>query len=86
MEESIGVLKSAAKTRRTPAAEVLSALDAIKKAKVDPSGFFETLGGTESPGRTWMLVFTAEVALTLKFFHFYKFFSIIINYQKISII
>ncbi|XP_039125960.1 uncharacterized protein LOC120261993 isoform X2 [Dioscorea cayenensis subsp. rotundata] len=60
VEESIGVLKSAAKTRRTPAAEVLSALDAIKKAKVDPSGFFETLGGTESPGRTWMLVFTAE--------------------------
>ncbi|KAJ0989135.1 hypothetical protein J5N97_007491 [Dioscorea zingiberensis] len=60
VEESVGVLKSAAKTRRTPAGEVLSALAVIKKAKLDPSGFFETLGGTESPGRTWMLIFTAE--------------------------
>ena len=75
MEESIGVLKSAAKTRRTRAAEVLSALDAIKKAKVDPSGFFETLGGTESPGRTWMLIFTAEVTLTPNVFHLYVLFQ-----------
>ncbi|KAK8521383.1 hypothetical protein V6N13_077491 [Hibiscus sabdariffa] len=33
------------------------------KAKVDPSGFLETLGGSESPGRTWMLIFTAEKQL-----------------------
>ncbi|XP_073035624.1 uncharacterized protein [Primulina eburnea] len=35
----------------------------IEKAKFDPSAFLETLGGNESPGRTWMLVFTAEARL-----------------------
>lgn len=55
------VLKNAAKTRRVPKVDVLSALAAIKKAKADPSNFLETLGGTESPGRTWMLIFTAQV-------------------------
>ena len=54
------VLKEAAKTRKVPAPEVLSALAKIKKAKLDTSTFFETLGGTESPGRTWMLIFTAQ--------------------------
>ncbi|XP_072980505.1 uncharacterized protein [Typha angustifolia] len=58
--ESVGVLKAAAKTRKVPAAEVLSALAVIKKYRVDPSSFFETLGGSESPGRTWMLIFTAK--------------------------
>ncbi|MQL89624.1 hypothetical protein Taro_022207 [Colocasia esculenta] len=60
VEEWVGVLKNAAKTRRVPAAEVLAALAAIKKAKVDPSTFLDTLGGSESPGRTWMLIFTAQ--------------------------
>ncbi|KAL6007402.1 hypothetical protein ACLOJK_032899 [Asimina triloba] len=60
VEESVKVLKSAAKTRKVPAAEVLSALSVIKKAKLNPSKFFTTLGGTESPGRTWMLIFTAQ--------------------------
>lgn len=54
------MLKEAAKTRKVPASEVLSALSKIKKAKLDTSTFFETLGGTESPGRTWMLIFTAK--------------------------
>lgn len=58
--ESVKVLKAAAKTRKLPAAEVLAALATIKKAKLDTSAFFETLGGTESPGRTWMLIFTAQ--------------------------
>ncbi|VAH71033.1 unnamed protein product [Triticum turgidum subsp. durum] len=57
--ESVKVLKDAAKTRKVPAAEVLAALAKIKKAKLDTS-FLETLGGTESPGRTWMLIFTAQ--------------------------
>ena len=55
------VLKAAAKTRKVPAPEVLAALATIKKAKLDTSAFFQTLGGTESPGRTWMLIFTAQV-------------------------
>lgn len=59
----MAVLKNAAKTRRVPAPEVLAALAAIKKAKVEPSAFLETLGGSESPGRTWMLIFTAQVGL-----------------------
>lgn len=58
--EGIKVLKDAAKTRKVPAEEVLSALSVIEKSKLDPSGFLGTLGGSESPGRTWMLIFTAE--------------------------
>nr|AML47758.1 hypothetical protein AEX81_00010 [Triticum aestivum]AOZ21502.1 hypothetical protein [Triticum aestivum] len=58
--ESVKVLKEAAKTRKVPADEVLAALAKIKKAKLDTSTFFETLGGTESPGRTWKLIFTAQ--------------------------
>ncbi|XP_062191909.1 uncharacterized protein LOC133895527 isoform X1 [Phragmites australis] len=58
--DSVKLLKEAAKTKKVPAPEVLSALSKIKKAKLDTSTFFETLGGTESPGRTWMLIFTAK--------------------------
>lgn len=61
VETSVKLLKSAAKTRRVAAEEILSALSIIEKAKLDPSRFFDTLGGTSSPGRTWMLIFTAEV-------------------------
>ncbi|BFG33139.1 uncharacterized protein Pyn_28936 [Prunus yedoensis var. nudiflora] len=63
VEESVKVLKNAAKTRRVAAEEVLSALSVIEKAKLDPSGFLDTLGGSKSPGRTWMLIFTAEKEL-----------------------
>ncbi|KAL1353593.1 hypothetical protein HN51_017513 [Arachis hypogaea] len=52
VEESVKVLKDAAKTRKVAAEKVLSALSVIEKAKIDPSGFLETLGGNESPGRT----------------------------------
>ncbi|XLT53731.1 hypothetical protein HN873_046335, partial [Arachis hypogaea] len=52
VEESVKVLKDAAKTRNVAAEKVLSALSVIEKAKIDPSGFLETLGGNESPGRT----------------------------------
>ncbi|KAG6471829.1 hypothetical protein ZIOFF_069276 [Zingiber officinale] len=57
---SVEVLKAAAKTRKAPPAQVLAALASIKKGKAEPSSFLETLGGTESPGRTWMLIFTAQ--------------------------
>ncbi|GER32890.1 hypothetical protein STAS_08978 [Striga asiatica] len=63
VEECVKVLKYAAKTRKVPADEILHAFSVIEKAKLDPSGFFETLGGIKSPGRTWMLVFTAEKKL-----------------------
>ncbi|KAK2385633.1 hypothetical protein QL285_072851 [Trifolium repens] len=63
LEERVKVLKNAAKTRKVPAEEILSALSFIEKAKVDPSGFLDTLGGKESPGRTWMLIFTAKTKL-----------------------
>lgn len=55
------MLKKAAKTRKVATEEILSAFSVLEKAKLDPSGFLETLGGSKSPGRTWMLVFTAEV-------------------------
>ncbi|CAI9786888.1 unnamed protein product [Fraxinus pennsylvanica] len=63
VEESVKLLKNAAKTRKVPAEEILSAFSVIEKAKLDPSGFFETLGGSHSPGRTWMLIFTAKKQL-----------------------
>ncbi|CAH9076407.1 unnamed protein product [Cuscuta europaea] len=63
VDESVSVLKTAAKTRKVSAEEILAAFSVIEKAKVEPSGFLETLGGTKSPGRTWMLVFTAEKRL-----------------------
>ena len=63
MDECVKLLKNAAKTRRIAAEEVLSALAVIEKAKLDPSRFLETLGGLQSPGRTWMLIFTAKVKI-----------------------
>ncbi|OVA16204.1 hypothetical protein BVC80_605g3 [Macleaya cordata] len=62
VEESVKVLKKAAKTRKVNKEEVLAALAVIKKNKenLDPSSFLHILGGTESPGRTWMLIFTAK--------------------------
>ncbi|XP_078175123.1 microbial collagenase isoform X1 [Carex rostrata] len=60
VKESVAVLKEAAKTRRVPSSDILAALSKIKKSKVDPTPFFEILGGKESPGRTWMLIFTAQ--------------------------
>ncbi|KAF5180930.1 microbial collagenase [Thalictrum thalictroides] len=64
VEESVKVLKNAAKTRKVKAEEVLAALSVIQKAKLDPSEFLQTLGGTESPGNTWMLIFTSQDKLT----------------------
>ncbi|KAF6168689.1 hypothetical protein GIB67_026575 [Kingdonia uniflora] len=61
VEDSVKVLKTAAENRKVAADEILDALTVIKSAKLDPSGFLDTLGGTESPGRTWMLIFNAEV-------------------------
>lgn len=57
------VLKKAAKTRKVSEEEILSAFSVIEKAKIDPSGFLDMLGGSKSPGRTWMLIFTAEVGI-----------------------
>ncbi|RYR55292.1 hypothetical protein Ahy_A06g030531 [Arachis hypogaea] len=52
VEESVKVPKDAANMRKVAAEKVLSALSVIEEAKIDPSGFLETLGGNESPGRT----------------------------------
>lgn len=63
LEESVRVLKNAAKTRKVPAEDIFAAFSTIERAKIDSSNFLQTLGGTESPGRTWMLIFTAEKGL-----------------------
>jgi len=55
----VEVLKAAAKTRQVPSSEILSAFAEIKK-KAPSEIDLSTLGGTESPGRTWMLVFTSQ--------------------------
>ncbi|XP_022737888.1 uncharacterized protein LOC111290717 isoform X2 [Durio zibethinus] len=63
VEACVKVLKNAAKTRKVPAEEVMSAFSVIEKAEINTSRFLETLGGQDSPGRTWMLIFTAEKKL-----------------------
>ncbi|KVI04389.1 uncharacterized protein LOC112525082 [Cynara cardunculus var. scolymus] len=63
VKESVELLKEAAKTKKVAATEIISAFKLLEKAKLDPSKFCETLGGSESPGRTWMLIFTAEKGL-----------------------
>lgn len=65
VSQHVAVLKRAAKTKKVPPTEVFAAIRAIEKAKVDPSNFLEYLGGTQSPGRTWMLVFTAGKDLVM---------------------
>ncbi|GLJ14218.1 hypothetical protein SUGI_0228250 [Cryptomeria japonica] len=57
---SIKLLKNAAKTRKVATLEVLSALRVVRNAKLNAQNFLHTLGGDESPGRTWMLIFTAQ--------------------------
>jgi hypothetical protein len=64
VSQHLAVLKTAAKTRKVPPTELLVAINAIDNAKVDPSDFLQRIGGTtESPGRTWMLIFTADKKL-----------------------
>lgn len=70
------MLKNAAKTKKVAAEEVLSALSVIENAKLDPSSFLDTLGGSKSPGRTWMLIFTAEVGITISINWFASLFSL----------
>ncbi|KAI3833044.1 hypothetical protein MKX03_021322 [Papaver bracteatum] len=62
VEESIKVLKKASKTRKVAKEEVLAVLGVIKKANkdIDHSNFLDTLGGTQSPGNSWMLIFTSK--------------------------
>ncbi|KAI5083011.1 hypothetical protein GOP47_0002754 [Adiantum capillus-veneris] len=62
VNESIALLKRAAKTKKVPGEEVIVSLCTLEKAKLDPSSFLATIGGgPEAPGpRTWMLVFTAN--------------------------
>lgn len=60
VSQHVALLKRAAKTKKVPPTEVFAAMKAIEKAKVDPSNFLEALGGTQSPGRTWMLIFNAN--------------------------
>ncbi|EFJ21347.1 hypothetical protein SELMODRAFT_417305 [Selaginella moellendorffii] len=60
VEESVLVLKAAAKSKKIPAPEVFAAFRVLEKACVDPSNFFETLGGSSgAEPRCWMLVFAA---------------------------
>ncbi|EFJ26901.1 hypothetical protein SELMODRAFT_412757 [Selaginella moellendorffii] len=60
VEESVLVLKAAAKSKKIPAPEVFAAFRVLEKACVDPSNFLETLGGSSgAEPRCWMLVFAA---------------------------
>jgi hypothetical protein len=53
------MLKTAAKSRKVPATEVLAATKAIENAKVDPSNFLQQIGGRSKR----MLIFTVDQEL-----------------------
>ncbi|KAG6548626.1 hypothetical protein Mapa_009780 [Marchantia paleacea] len=57
---SVELLKTAARTRKVPASEICASFRTLEKAKLDRSNYASIIGGTESPGRTWMLVFTVN--------------------------
>ncbi|KAH9314287.1 hypothetical protein KI387_022914, partial [Taxus chinensis] len=57
---SVKLLKAAAKTRKVPMSEVVSALEVLRNANINASNFLNMLGGNESPGRTWILIFTTQ--------------------------
>lgn len=58
--QSVALLKTAAKTRKVPASEIVAAFKVLNKAKLDPTDFLQLIGGPKSPGRTWLLVFTCN--------------------------
>ncbi|XP_024539695.1 uncharacterized protein LOC112340455 [Selaginella moellendorffii] len=65
VEESVLVLKAAAKSKKIPAPEVFAAFRVLEKARVDPSNFLETLGGSSgAEPRCWMLVFICGAKAT----------------------
>ncbi len=59
VSEQVAILKTAAKSRKVPAMEVLAAINAIENAKVDPSNFLQQIGGRS----TRMLIFTVDKEL-----------------------
>ncbi|CAM6122077.1 unnamed protein product [Calypogeia fissa] len=60
IKQSVEVLKTAAKTRKVPASEIVTAFKVLAKAKLDPTNFLPIVGGTKSPGRKWLLIFTCN--------------------------
>jgi hypothetical protein len=60
VKKSVELLKTAAKTRKVEALEIRKAFRVLEKAKIDPANFPSAIGGTKSPGRTWLLVFVSR--------------------------
>ncbi|CAM6093798.1 unnamed protein product [Calypogeia fissa] len=60
IKQSVEVLKTAAKTRKVPASEIVTAFKVLAKANLDPTNFLSIVGGTKSPGRKWLLIFTCN--------------------------
>ncbi|KAL2653566.1 hypothetical protein R1flu_021694 [Riccia fluitans] len=54
---SVELLKTAAKTRKVSTKEVRAAFQTLEKADLDRSNYASIIGGSKSPGRTWMLVY-----------------------------
>jgi hypothetical protein len=59
VQDAVSVLQAAAASSKVAPTQVFQALRDLEKAKVPTEGWNEVLGGTESPGRRWRLVFTS---------------------------
>lgn len=55
-------LKVAGKYFTVNSIEVFESLRTLEAAKLDPAGWSEIVGGQESPGHRWQLVFTTGTA------------------------
>ncbi|KAL3683023.1 hypothetical protein R1sor_001045 [Riccia sorocarpa] len=60
---SVELLKTVAKTRQVTTKEIRKAFKTLEKANLDRSNYSSIIGGTKSPGRTWMLVYTLSGAV-----------------------
>ncbi|KAK9819417.1 hypothetical protein WJX74_001547 [Apatococcus lobatus] len=58
-EDAIALLKIAAKEGGVPTTSVSEAMRVLEKAKIQPGAWKTVLGGQDSPGRSWRLVFTS---------------------------
>lgn len=67
--QSVELLKTAARTRKVSASEIIAAFKVLDKAKLDPTDFLSLVGGTKSPGRTWLLIFNSSIQAVLHSSH-----------------
>ncbi|KAL3683021.1 hypothetical protein R1sor_001043 [Riccia sorocarpa] len=65
MLRNVELLKTVAKTTQVTTKEIRKAFKTLEKANLDRSNYSSIIGGTKSPGRPWMLVYTVSGAVLM---------------------